>query len=39
MDAPANTVSYFIAGYVVIFSIMIVYLNHPHRPLAQPGPG
>jgi hypothetical protein len=26
MDAPANTVSYFVAGYVVIFSILAIYL-------------
>ncbi len=25
-DAPANTLSYMIAGYVVIFGIMLVYL-------------
>ena len=26
MDAPANTLSYFVAGYVVIFVIMLIYL-------------
>jgi len=26
MDAPANTLSYMIAGYVVIFSGLIIYL-------------
>ncbi|MEW6178681.1 MAG: hypothetical protein AB1522_02020 [Chloroflexota bacterium] len=26
MDQPANTVSYFIAGYGVIFGVMIFYL-------------
>lgn len=26
MEQPADTVSYFIAGYVVIFGVMIVYL-------------
>lgn len=26
MDQPANTVSYFVAGYVVIFGAMIAYL-------------
>jgi hypothetical protein len=26
MDAPANTMSYMLAGYGVIFGIMIVYL-------------
>jgi NhaP-type Na+/H+ and K+/H+ antiporter len=25
-DVPANTLSYMIAGYVVIFGIMLVYL-------------
>jgi hypothetical protein len=25
-DAPANTTSYMIAGYVVIFGIMLIYL-------------
>jgi hypothetical protein len=27
MEGPADTLSYFIAGYVVIFSIMLVYLT------------
>jgi len=26
MDQPANTVSYFVAGYVAIFGAMIAYL-------------
>ncbi|MDT8897835.1 MAG: hypothetical protein ACPLUL_05330 [Thermanaerothrix sp.] len=26
MDQPANTVNYFIAGYIVIFSAMLAYL-------------
>ncbi len=26
MEGPANTVSYFTAGYVVIFGTMLVYL-------------
>lgn len=26
MDAPANTLTYMIAGYSVIFSIMAIYL-------------
>ncbi len=26
MDQPANTVNYFIAGYVVIFGAMLAYL-------------
>jgi len=26
MDAPADTLSYMIAGYAVIFSIMAIYL-------------
>ena len=26
MDAPANTLGYFIAGYSVIFGVMIIYL-------------
>lgn len=26
MDTPANTISYFIAGYVVIFGVLIFYL-------------
>lgn len=26
MDAPANTLNYFVGGYVVIFGIMLVYL-------------
>jgi len=26
MEQPANTLSYFIAGYGVIFGVMIVYL-------------
>lgn len=26
MEGPANTVSYFIAGYVIIFGIMAAYL-------------
>jgi hypothetical protein len=26
MDAPANTMSYMLAGYGVIFGIMIIYL-------------
>lgn len=26
MEGPANTLNYMIAGYVVIFGIMIVYL-------------
>ncbi len=26
MEGPANTMNYMIAGYVVIFGIMIVYL-------------
>jgi len=26
MDTPANTVSYFIAGYSVIFGIILIYL-------------
>ncbi len=26
MDAPANTLSYMIAGYAVIFSVNIIYL-------------
>lgn len=27
MDAPANTISYMIAGYAVIFGIMFIYLT------------
>lgn len=27
MEGPANTVSYFVAGYVVIFGIMAFYLG------------
>lgn len=27
MDGPANTLSYFVAGYVVIFGIMFFYLG------------
>lgn len=26
MDAPANTLSYFIAGYAVIFGLMLIYI-------------
>ncbi len=26
MDTPANTLSYFVAGYVVIFGILLIYL-------------
>lgn len=26
MDQPANTVNYFIAGYIVIFGAMLTYL-------------
>lgn len=26
MEQPANTVSYFAAGYAVIFGIMLIYL-------------
>lgn len=26
MDAPANTLTYFIAGYAVIFGVMAIYL-------------
>lgn len=26
MDGPANTIVYFIAGYGIIFSVLIVYL-------------
>ena len=26
MDAPANTLTYMIAGYSVIFGIMLIYL-------------
>ncbi len=26
MDGPANTLSYMIAGYAVIFGIMLIYL-------------
>ncbi len=26
MDTPANTVSYFIAAYIVIFGVMLFYL-------------
>jgi hypothetical protein len=26
MDAPANTLTYMIAGYSIIFSIMAIYL-------------
>lgn len=26
MESPANTISYFIAGYVVIFGVMAAYL-------------
>lgn len=26
MDAPANTLNYMIAGYSVIFGVMLVYL-------------
>ena len=26
LDAPANTVSYMIAGYAVIFGLMVIYL-------------
>lgn len=26
MEEPANTVSYFAAGYAVIFGIMLIYL-------------
>jgi hypothetical protein len=38
MDAPANTVSYMIAGYTVIFSVMVIYLVSlvvRHRNLKQ----
>lgn len=27
MEGPANTISYFVAGYVVIFGIMAFYLG------------
>jgi hypothetical protein len=27
MDAPANTLSYFIAGYAVIFGLMLIYIG------------
>ena len=27
MDAPANTLNYMIAGYAVIFSIILLYLG------------
>jgi hypothetical protein len=26
MDAPADTLNYFIAGYSVIFGVMLIYL-------------
>lgn len=26
MDAPANTLNYMIAGYAVIFVVMVIYL-------------
>lgn len=26
MDAPAQTLNYFIAGYAVIFGVMMIYL-------------
>ncbi len=26
LDAPANTLSYMIAGYAVIFGVMLIYL-------------
>jgi hypothetical protein len=26
MDAPANTLNYMIAGYIVIFGVMAVYI-------------
>ena len=26
MDTPANTLSYFIAGYAVIFGVLLIYL-------------
>jgi len=38
LDAPANTVSYMIAGFVVIFGVMIIYLVSlviRHRNLNQ----
>ena len=38
LDAPANTLSYMIAGYIVIFGVMIIYLISlaiRHRNLHQ----
>jgi hypothetical protein len=38
MDAPANTLGYMIAGYVVIFGVMLIYLVSlvvRHRNLTQ----
>lgn len=38
MEGPANTVSYFIAGYIVIFGSLILYLVSlvvRHRSLQQ----
>jgi hypothetical protein len=38
LDAPANTLSYMIAGFVVIFGVMIIYLISlviRHRNLHQ----
>ncbi len=26
MDTPANTLSYFIAGYAVIFGVLLIYM-------------
>jgi len=27
MDQPINTINYFIAGYVVIFGILLIYIS------------
>ena len=38
MDTPANTMVYFVAGYAVIFGIMLIYvvsLVVRHRNLTQ----
>jgi len=38
MDTPANTMVYFVAGYAVIFGIMLIYLVSlvvRHRNLTQ----
>jgi len=38
MDTPANTMVYFVAGYAVIFGVMLIYvvsLVVRHRNLTQ----